>query len=516
MESYNGAPEIKEVPTDKRATRKYVLEATDLDKKDFPRWFYPLVELPSVKFQVVFALNGRSAEAFLGEDDAVRKTGVSDGEIMEYYGERFDTYNRGDVKDVVKYLEEKGITDKREQMVQALYYIRHNSFNRFIELVLSEENKIAGFDYPCDEDYIILQEHNFVNYMAGLAKQLEVDYDIIVATADYNGSIDDLLLRTNVSHGLRLNFDDPLYFFHISPHVQPELFPENLEGTKIYTLSVKKDRKVEEVGTDVLPSTTAGDNVESNFIKVGFEEGFDVVKVEREMGFSGHFKIEELNNRLFFNDFLNEEFEHYGTNHFYHCDKRQNRREEEVEQKMNAFYASLKEKHDESLSERAKSVYDVAEVVDYEYEIVDAARYSTDALVVKDNFSVENEFIQRAGPNYLFEAGKFIGGQVQIEKDEEQREANVYLDYAKTYEHQVEIAIPEGYEVVGLDKLNKDVSNETGSFISTASVENGILKYTAKKTYAKSRYTAEEWKKMLPWLKAAYDFSQEKVMFKKV
>lgn len=515
METYNGAPKIQEVPTDRRATKKYILEATDLEKRDFPRWFYPLVEFPTLKFQVVFALNGRSAEAFLG-DYAVRKTGVSDEEILEYYGKRFDTYNRKDVKDVVKYLEEKGITDKREQMVQALYYIRHKTYNRFIELVVADENKIEGYGLPCDTDYIILQESNFVNYMAGLAKQLEVDYDIIVATADYNGSIDDLLLRSNVSHGLRFNFADPLYFFHISPHVQAELFPENLENTKVYTLSVKKNRKVESVGTDVLPSTTAQDNVENTIVKVDFEEGFDVLNIQREMDFSGHFKVEELNSRLFFNDFLNEEFDRYETKHFFHCRRNQNRKEEEVEKKMNAFYASLKEKHDKKLSERAKSSLNVAEIMDYEYEIVEASRYSNDPLVVTDDFTIKKEFIQRAGPNFLFEAGKFIGNQVQIKADEENRDTNIYIDYAKTFSHQVEIEIPEGYEVVGLDKLTKNISNNTGSFVSTASVENGMLKYSAKKVYAKSRYTVTEWKDMLPWLKAAYEFSQEKIMFKKI
>ncbi len=515
METYNGAPKIQEVPTDRRATKKYILEATDLEKRDFPRWFYPLVEFPALKFQVVFALNGRSAEAFLG-DYAVRKTGVSEEEILEYYGERFDTYNRKDVKDVVKYLEEKGITDKREQMVQALYYIRHKTYNRFIELVVADENKIEGYGLPCDQDYIILQESNFVNYMAGLAKQLEVDYDIIVATADYNGSIDDLLLRSNVSHGLRFNFADPLYFFHISPHVQAELFPENLENTKVYTLSVKKNRKVESVGTDVLPSTTAKDNVENTIVKVDFEEGFDVLNIQRKMDFSGHFKVEELNSRLFFNDFLNEEFDRYETKHFFHCRKNQNRKEEEVEKKMNAFYASLKEKHDKKLSERAKSSLNVTEVMDYEYEIVEASRYSNKPLVVTDDFTIKKEFIQRAGPNFLFEAGKFIGNQVQIKADEENRDTNIYIDYAKTFSHQVEIEIPEGYEVVGLDKLTKNISNNTGSFVSTASVENGMLKYSAKKVYAKSRYTVTEWKDMLPWLKAAYEFSQEKIMFKKI
>ncbi|MCW8980116.1 MAG: hypothetical protein OQJ83_01920 [Altibacter sp.] len=44
---------------------------------------------------------------------------------------------------------------------------------------------------------------------------------------------------------------------------------------------------------------------------------------------------------------------------------------------------------------------------------------------------------------------------------------------------------------------------------------NNSLVYKTKKVYAKRYYQTSEWAEMLPWLDAAYDFSQEKVLFKK-
>ncbi|PKA83938.1 uncharacterized protein DUF3857 [Ulvibacter sp. MAR_2010_11] len=518
MESYNGAPQIKEIPTDKKSTRRYSLEASDIERSDFPRWFYPLTELPAIKFQVTFALkakNEAAAAVFLSENDAERKSGVTKEEIIEYYGDRFDTDSKSAVKDVLRYLEEKGIMDRREQMVQGLYYIRHMSFNRFIELYMARDNQIRYSAMPCDTDYVILNENRFVNYMAGLAKQLDIDYDVIVATSDYNGPIDQLLLRSNVSYGLRFNFPDPLYFFNLSPHVQADFFPENLEGTKVYKMSVEKNRKLEAVTFDVMPTTSAEVNKSAEKIVIEFMDDFKKVAMNRNLQFTGHFKTRELSRRLFFGDFLSEEFTHYGTKNFYNCRNRQGKSDEEAQQKMEALLATYKKQKEESIQEVVSSNFDI-KIEDYIYEIEDAARYSEDPLSINDSFSLSDEFVKKAGPNYLVEVGKFIGGQVQIEEDEKERELGVYLDHAKTYEYVVDIKIPEGYEVVGLEKLQKNVSNPTGAFISTATIANGILSYTTKKMYAKRTYSAAEWSQMISWLQAAYDFSQEKVMFKKM
>ncbi len=517
MESYNGAPKIKEEQTDRKATRRFVLEATDLEKKEIPRWFYPFLELPHFKMQVTFALKARSeyyANVFLSDDDKERKNKVTKDDILEYYGDRFRAKSKKNVKDVLNFLKEKGITNKREQLVQALYFIRHRSFNRFIESIIAHDNLIAYYPEPCGE-YTIIKQNDFVNYFSGIAKALEIDYDVIVATPDYNGSIDNILIRENVVHGLRFNFDKPLYFFEISPHVQPELFSNYLEGTKAYVLSVVKNRKIETVNTDVLPITTAQQNVDTETIRISFDNSFKNLTVNREQKFSGHFKSDELNDRVFFNDYLEEEFKRYQTRHFYHCKKRQDKADKQRQEKMTAVLKTLKKKHIKSIEKSINNEFD-AKVKNYQYEIVDAARYSSNPLIIKDSFTIENQFVKKAGKNFIVEVGKFIGGQIQIKPEERERTQNIYLSNARVFEYEVIFDIPEGYEVVGLDKLNKNVSNQTGSFISSAEINDGKLIYHTKKIYKQKFYDVSNWNDMLAWLDAAYDFSQQKVMFKKI
>ncbi len=518
MESYNGAPKIREEETDKRRTKKYTLEAEDLEKIDLPRWYYPLVELPAVKFQITFALrskNEKYARVFLAENDTERKFNVSHEEILEYYGDRFSTAKKSDLRPVLRHLKDKNITDKRAQLVEGLYFMRHRNYNSFIELYIARENGIIYYPTTCNPTDSFIDEGSFVQYMTGLAKELDIDYDLIIATPDYNGSIDDLLLRSNVSYGIRFNFDKPLYMFNLDSHVQADFFPFNLEGTKVFKISVRKNRKLEEVTLDYLPVTSAKENVNSEKIAVTFDNDFSLLNINRDIKFSGQFKPSELNRRLFFGDFLNEEFKHFGTDNFYNCKNRQSRSDKEIQNKMDALMQTFRKNKEESLKELINNSFNV-KVTDYSYTAENTARFSSEPLHIKDSFQIKDELVRKAGNDFIVEVGKLIGGQVQIAEDEKDRKLNIYIDYAKTFKYEVEIQIPQGFEVVGIEKLQKNVSNATGSFISSATIENNVLKFNTEKVYAKRKYEKEEWAQMIHWLDAAYDFSEERVLFKKI
>jgi hypothetical protein len=71
MNTFNGAPAVKEEATDRSATKMYAVEAHNLDKIDTNRGYYPIVEEPCIKMQVAFARsrnNENYANIFKGED----------------------------------------------------------------------------------------------------------------------------------------------------------------------------------------------------------------------------------------------------------------------------------------------------------------------------------------------------------------------------------------------------------------------------------------------------------------
>jgi hypothetical protein len=78
------------------------------------------------------------------------------------------------------------------------------------------------------------------------------------------------------------------------------------------------------------------------------------------------------------------------------------------------------------------------------------------------------------------------------------------------------VQIPEGYTVEGVNQLSTKVENETGSFTGAAKVENGKLIITSTKIYNKNYESVANWEKMLAFLDAAYDFTQQKILIKKI
>ena len=79
----------------------------------------------------------------------------------------------------------------------------------------------------------------------------------------------------------------------------------------------------------------------------------------------------------------------------------------------------------------------------------------------------------------------------------------------------VEIDIPTGYEVQGLDKLNQKVENKFGGFTSTAKEENGKIIIETNKHYDVNFVPKDQWPALVSFLNAAYTFTEQKILLKK-
>ncbi len=117
--------------------------------------------------------------------------------------------------------------------------------------------------------------------------------------------------------------------------------------------------------------------------------------------------------------------------------------------------------------------------------------------------------------NYLVSVGKLIESQVNIAEEEKDRKYNAYLPAARTFEYEVKVKIPAGYKVTGADKLNTKVENQYGSFTSSATIESDQLIIKASKIYSTNFVKKEDWKRLVDFVKAAYDFTNLQVVFEK-
>jgi hypothetical protein len=113
------------------------------------------------------------------------------------------------------------------------------------------------------------------------------------------------------------------------------------------------------------------------------------------------------------------------------------------------------------------------------------------------------------------ELGKFLTSQIEITQKEKDRKNNVYMIYPRSFDNEIVFEIPAGYSVSGLEKFNKKVENETGGFTSTAEVKGNQLIIKTFKFYKNYFEPNSNWDKMIQYLDAAYQFTQEKILLKK-
>ena len=225
-------------------------------------------------------------------------------------------------------------------------------------------------------------------------------------------------------------------------------------------------------------------------------------------------KESEQEDKLRFYDFVYEDYEKYGTPKLMDL-VRNNRQRTQYTKELESLILKMKEKQKETFEANVEGEYDV-KVDDYAFTIKNTGRFGKDnALEVNETFTINANYVKKAGDKYLLELGRFLTSQIEIDKKEIERKNNIYMGFPRAFENEIVFTIPEGFSVSGLDKLNKKVENETGGFTSTAEVQGNQLVIKTLKYYKNYYEPNTNWNKMIQFLDAAYQFTQEKVLLKK-
>jgi len=124
--------------------------------------------------------------------------------------------------------------------------------------------------------------------------------------------------------------------------------------------------------------------------------------------------------------------------------------------------------------------------------------------------------VKIAGDNLLVSVPGLAGQQLFISPDERKRDVDAYMGFPRSLRNIINFTIPAGYKVVGIQNLNMNIDNETGTFAVQASVEGNTLNILVKKIYKQTTVKKENWSRFVEMLDAAYNFSQKKVLLKKL
>lgn len=514
--SFNGAPELTEIPFKKNNTRRYELVANNIDKHKYERWFYPLVELPTYKFQVYFARSGKfedRALAFLPAKEEIIKKTVSKEEVLDYY-EKYTPL--GDLGSIERFVKDNDFESEREKVIAVYYFARHQFLTQYVEAIIVNEADILTTPFLATKTnpYLFRNEQSFVRHFMAFLYDFKYNYDVIVGKKRYDGSLDELLIQANADIFLRVNTSPPVYLDYFKIHSDVNQFNYLLEGTDAYELSAKKKR-LDQISIGKLPQTSYDQNESYKELTVTLNEDFSGFSYQGTNKYKGYEKTDHQFDKLIFKDYVDEDYQKYGTEPF--IDQiRSKKLSEKTGKELASLVTKMREKQLESLKESVESELDIQDVTDYSFTIKETGRYGFDTyFTYNESFNTKDVFIKKAGPNYIMEIGKLIGGQIDLSDEERKRVENIYMNYARSYNYNVTFNIPDGYSISGLDKLNKSVDNKTGAFISTAVIEGNQLIITTTKQYKNNYENNADWPLMMAFLDEAFQFTNEKILLKK-
>ncbi len=516
--TYNGAPKLKEIETGKANDRRYILKASDIEKSDFPAWYYYLNELPYFKFQVTFARSGKFEDHifnFLSDKEKDLKTVVSPEDVLELYRDDYGKFKH-DLKGLKKHFKGKKLS-KEKLVEKGYYYLRHFYRMQYIQPSVIREAGINynAFSYYLDDHFFLSKEGRFLSGFGNFLINNKIPFDVIVAESRANGNINDLLFTDDITSLIRVNLKQPIYISLFDDNTNLTTINPYIENSKAYALAYSyDDKRLSKVSEITIPMSSYNENASIEKAEVSLTEDFTSFKVSKTSTYKGHSKSQRQEDLLNFYDYIGEDSKKHGTESFF-VRVRNKKNKLKYKKEYDALVEKLKTKQDDYYLESLKREYEL-NIEDQSFTIKNTGRYEDNPdFIVDQNFTIKDELIKKAGKNYIIEVGKLIGDQVEFTGKERERTENIYINYPKSFDNTVKFTIPDGYSVSGLDKLSKSIDNEAGSFESTAKVENNILVLTTLKKYKTNYQPNSNWNLVLEFIDAANQFTNEKILLKK-
>jgi hypothetical protein len=502
IKSVNGAPDFKLITDEKNDEEYYSIEGSNVESVEDQRWVYKYRELPTIKFRAAYSVNEGMAEHFdvlLGEVKKA-KTSVSKQELTDLT-QRMATTSNGylDVDLLKKYDKAnlKAVTDPFQLATQAYYFLRNEVFFKYEEAKVWEGN-----------DGGKISDARFLPAMHQYLKKKDIAHDVIVAVSREISSIDDVIMENELDWIIRVKKgNEYLYLSPFDPYTVPGTFSEMLEGTEAYAFDGIKPSSSWKAEKITLPVLTSADHQAKVNVQVQITDNMTKTKLTVKKQLTGRSKL----------------FDQYTFLDYYDYEKEENAKFKNEPIKRKKQELALKKAYMDQRETRKSDALKRSIEEDYEFKIENpgnivieqTGRYA-DLPAMKYGYSFETDVLmKKTGPHYLMDAGKLIEAQVKIDGEELSRKTNVYFSNARSFVNTVTIDIPEGYGVEGVDKLNTKVQHKAGGFTSTAKVQGNKVLIETNKYYSVNYVAKEQWKAVVEFLNAAYNFSEMKLLFKK-
>lgn len=180
---------------------------------------------------------------------------------------------------------------------------------------------------------------------------------------------------------------------------------------------------------------------------------------------------------------------------------------------MRAFYKYQPEEGRALVTtDRVSDGIEDAVVSSFEAENIDLDDSADGKPLIYESTIESSALVENAGNLYLVNVGLVIGTQSELYQEHE-RSNPIEMDYPITYKHKIQLEIPEGYTVQGVEEGNFikkcEVDGElVAQFHSTARVENGVATVEVLEFYKQVDFPIEKYESFREVINAAADFNK--------
>lgn len=508
LKSLNGAPDFTLTTDAKNDKNSYSLEDGERESVKHIRWLFPNRQLPSVKFKITYAsLGAADAPTFIGEP-GILKSKVTDEEIKDlvaylygagiYYGADFFYYMKKHHK------REKDL----DKLARKAYYAYRNIYR------IKNVEALQLYDKQTNES---TSNTRGVIALSRFYKSKKIPHKILIGVSRDIATIDDLILENELMLMLKVNTKIPFYIGKFTNHAIIGEIDPRLEGTAVYAVDghAKKTKRWVLKETTI-PTHFAEENQTFSTYQIKLVDmEADDVEIQMIKSCIGANKAYYQNNLMDIYNFKEEEKARFEMGDDFEDHRRSERKE--LVQKKEDYLANRTDYLNKSLKSVTENDLGLTVVKVEDLEILQTGRFDDKPEFEYSCKAQVTGAVKKVGGNYLISIGKFIDRQIQLTAEEkEPRKYDINHSFARSYGYKIEMAIPEGYRVEGLDNLYNNIENKTGGFTSTAKVKGSKLIIESKKYYKSNFHKKEDWPLMVEFLDAAYNFTQQQVLLRKI
>lgn len=480
-----GAPAFKETGN---PNLEYSWEDRDREKIPDTKWVNRMIEFPMLKFQIVFSRSENRSDLFIG-DRGELKQNISPDELARKMNNLYNRLDGSMYYSMAKaYLRQIGYADLREEdFIQKTYYIlRHMSFYR-----------ANGFSSEL-----------FASCLTQCLDLRKIPYDLVVTAPCTLTKPGDIIFRTEPEWMVRVK---DKFIFNATIFSNPYDFREEFLNTPAYIISLGKNPTATPV---TLPDSKPDDNITTNTITATMDTATRNMQVVLQRAVTGLAKRRYNYQGLVHTTAFDDDHRSYGGEDDVRAsmkgaaldsyeEKLRERKKEDKTRKLEVMKREIGDDYDNLLS-----------YTDFTLN-ADGRNWRKQELNYTNKFEL-GDMVKIAGDNLLVSVPGLIGDQLWISQDDRKREVDAFMDYPESIRNIIKFTIPAGYKAVGVQNLNTNVDNKAGTFAVQASVENNVLTILVKKHYKHTIVKKEDWPGLLEMLDAAYNFSQKKVLLKKL